>query len=393
MKRRAWVLVTAVGMVLFSSVVDFGGPSPIYSETIENFVCNDVTKLADGAYLLAGGVQVGSQSWQVEPVIHIRGTGPGEHDYLIDGVDASGVSQGTVTSLAFDAIDETQIKTSGFVADYGSGGGAVVNMVTKAGTNRLAGTYFTRTDASLNDLEYAEDGTLWGAGTTFDPDPIPVLGYFDDTGRFISVDHPVEARGGFFNGVDFTGHGVAYGNTTPGDSPVEPPLSISIDGMTWTVPPLLPWRIGAINAARFLDASTGWVAGETPDGAAFAATYDAGRTWLRQTMLDATYIWDMDIALIPVDPQACPTGSNRILGAALGTYYLDDGSKESIVYRYDGSMWEELWRVPGFGGALHFDTTGDGEIGIVQNHQDGTATFTRYSAHDFFGVDSLDCNE
>ena len=393
MMRRTWILVAVVGMVLLASVVGFGGPTPVHSETISNFMCDDITRLPSGDYLLAGAQQVGSQPWEVEPVIRIYGVGPGEHDYLIDGVDATGASQGTVTSFGFDAIDEVQVKTSGFVADYGSGGGVVINIVTKAGTNQLAGTYFTRTHASLNDLEYAEDGTLWGAGTTFDPDPVPVLGYFDEAGKFVSVDHPLEARGGFYNGVDFTGRGVAYGNTTPHGAPVEPLLSISIDGTTWTVPPLLPWQFGAINAARFLDATTGWVGGETPDGAAFAATYDAGQTWMKQMMPDATYIWDMAIAVIPVDPQACPTGPNWVLGAALGTYYLDDGSKESIVYRYDGLVWEELWRVPGYGGALHFDPTGDGEIGIVQNHADGTATFARYSAPDFFEIDSLGCNE
>ena len=139
MKRRAWVLVTAVGMVLFSSVVGFGGPSPIHSETISNFVCNDITRLPGGEYVLAGAQHVGTQSWETEPGVVIRGAGSGEHGYWLDGMNLSNVSQGTVTSLAFDAIDEVQIKTSGFVADYGSGGGAAINMVTKSGSNRFAG--------------------------------------------------------------------------------------------------------------------------------------------------------------------------------------------------------------------------------------------------------------
>ena len=121
MMRRAWIQVAAVGIVLFGFVVGLAGPTPIHSETIESFVCDDVTRLPGGDYLLAGAQQVGSQSWQVEPVIRIYGVGPGEHDYLIDGVDATGASQGTVTSFGFDAIDEVQVKTSGFVADYGSG--------------------------------------------------------------------------------------------------------------------------------------------------------------------------------------------------------------------------------------------------------------------------------
>jgi len=111
---------------------------------------------------------------------------------------------------------------------------------------------------------------------------------------------------------------------------------------------------------------------------------------MKQTKPDSTYIWDLEIAV--VDPSVCDGGKNWILGAALGTHYLDDGSKESIVYRYGGTAWEELWRVDGYGGDLSFDYRGNGEIGIVQNGLDGTATFSRYAAHDFFGIENLICN-
>ena len=394
MKRhpRALVGVATVGMVLFASVMTLGIATPIHSETVENFVCSDITRLANGTYLLAGAQQVGEQPWETAPAICVRGAGGGENAYMLDGVDLSDVSQGTIAAFVSDAIEEVQVATSGFVADYGRGGGAVINMITKSGSNRFSGVTFARTDESLNDLTYDDNGTLYGAGTAFEPDPVPVLGFFDEDGAFERVGHPLERRGGFFNGAAVRGLVVVYGNTSPNVQPIKPLLMTSIDGVTWKEPESLPWTVGAINAARFLDASTGWVVGETPDGAAFAATYDGGQSWMKQTMPDATYIWDVEIAQIPVDPKVCGTSSRWTLGAALGTHYLDDGSKESIVYRYAGAMWEEMWRVPGFGGALCFDAAGDGEIGIVQNHQDGTATFSRYAAHAFFGIENLICD-
>ena len=394
MKRRAGVLSVSivVGMVLSAYVVGVGTAVPTYSEEIANFMCNDIARLSGNEYVLVGAQQVGVQAWEVEPSLCFRGLGPGEFNYNRNGVDVSNVSRGTIESLAADILEEVRVVPSGYVADYGSGGGVVINMVTRSGTNEFRSELFTRTDESLNDLEYREDGTLWGAGTQFDPEPVPVLGSFNEAGDFIRVDHPLANRGGFFNGIDFTGIGVAYGNTSPNDVPVKPLLMICPDGETWAEPSSLPWTEGAINAAQFLDPLNGWVAGETPDGAAFATTADAGATWTREIMPDATYIWDFEMDAITVDPTACNTSSSWILGAALGTYYLDDGSKESIVYRYDGSMWEELWRIPGYGGSLTFDSAGDGEIGIVQNHQDGTATFSVYDAQDFFGAENLICD-
>ena len=393
MKRhaRGLVGVAVVGLVVFSAVIGLGTAEAIHSETIENFACNDITRLANGTYLIAGAQQIGDQPWETGPSICVRGAGADENSYLLDGMDLSDVTQGTVTAFISDAIEEVQIMTGGFVADYGSGGGAVVNVVTKSGSNRFTGDVFATTDESFNDLAYDEDGTLFGAGTAFEPNPVPVLGFFDEDGDFVRADNPLERRGGFFNGVSFRGLGVVYGNTSPNVQPIKPLLMTSLDGVTWTEPESLPWTVGAINAARFLDASTGWVAGETPQGAAFATTYNGGRTWMKQTMPNATYIWDLEIAQIPVDPKICGTSSRWTLGAALSTHYLYNGSKESIVYRYAGVMWEEMWRVPGYGGALFFDAAGDGEIAIVQNHQDGTATLSRYPAHDFFGVENLIC--
>lgn len=72
-------------------------------------------------------------------------------DVLLDGVTVVTVEQNSgITDLKFspsvDAVQEFKMQTNFFSAEYGQTGGAVVNMVTKSGTNEYHGTgyYFLR---------------------------------------------------------------------------------------------------------------------------------------------------------------------------------------------------------------------------------------------------------
>lgn len=72
-------------------------------------------------------------------------------DVLLDGVTVTTVEQNSgITDLKFspsvDAVQEFKMQTNFFSAEYGQTGGAVVNMVTKSGTNDIHGTgyYFLR---------------------------------------------------------------------------------------------------------------------------------------------------------------------------------------------------------------------------------------------------------
>jgi hypothetical protein len=61
----------------------------------------------------------------------------------IDGADASDyLSGGTRTTVSQDAVQEFQIITNGFDAEYGRASGGVVNIVTKSGTNATHGSAF-----------------------------------------------------------------------------------------------------------------------------------------------------------------------------------------------------------------------------------------------------------
>jgi outer membrane receptor protein involved in Fe transport len=62
--------------------------------------------------------------------------------YLIDGVDTNDNLFGTSNNLFIeDAIQETQILIGGISAEYGRFGGGVVNVITKSGSNKFAGSY------------------------------------------------------------------------------------------------------------------------------------------------------------------------------------------------------------------------------------------------------------
>jgi hypothetical protein len=61
--------------------------------------------------------------------------------FIIDAVDTTDPTTGTFgTNLNFEAIQEVSIYTSGVSAEYGRAQGAIVNVVTKSGTNTLEGS-------------------------------------------------------------------------------------------------------------------------------------------------------------------------------------------------------------------------------------------------------------
>ena len=84
--------------------------------------------------------------------ISIDGSSAAENRWIIDGAETTNVNQGTSAKpLVSDFVDEVQVKSSGYTAEYGGSTGGVINVVTRSGTNRFRGdvlTYFSG-DASI----------------------------------------------------------------------------------------------------------------------------------------------------------------------------------------------------------------------------------------------------
>jgi len=79
--------------------------------------------------------------------IRFAGRGRDDNNYMIDGVDATGIqeqAQKSTTRLQVseDAISEYRVSSSLYTAEYGAGAGGQVNIETKSGTNEYHGSVY-----------------------------------------------------------------------------------------------------------------------------------------------------------------------------------------------------------------------------------------------------------
>ena len=66
-----------------------------------------------------------------------------ENQYFVDGVNTTGLTFGTVgTPVINDFIEEIEVITGGYNAEYGRATGGIVNVVTKTGSNEFKGSVF-----------------------------------------------------------------------------------------------------------------------------------------------------------------------------------------------------------------------------------------------------------
>jgi outer membrane receptor protein involved in Fe transport len=65
------------------------------------------------------------------------------NNFLVDGVDNNDFQAGAVGQLpSVDSIQEFQVQTNNFSAEYGRNSGSVVNLITKSGTNHVHGSAY-----------------------------------------------------------------------------------------------------------------------------------------------------------------------------------------------------------------------------------------------------------
>lgn len=100
--------------------------------------------------------------------IMIDGASASENVWVIDGVDVTSFYTGKpTTSAVFEFIEEIQVRSGGYEAEFGGSMGGVVNVVTRSGGNEFHG-----------------EGSLYINNDSFDADPRPTL-------RFNPVDDEV----------------------------------------------------------------------------------------------------------------------------------------------------------------------------------------------------------
>lgn len=68
--------------------------------------------------------------------LSVDGASAGENRWIIDGIETTNLESGLASKqVIIDFIDEVQVKSSGYAAEFGGALGGVVNVITKSGTN------------------------------------------------------------------------------------------------------------------------------------------------------------------------------------------------------------------------------------------------------------------
>ena len=129
-----------------AETVTVTGESPIIDTTSTTTGVNATAELfnripmARDIYAISR-VAAGTQNDGIGMVVY--GSTGAENNYIIDGLNTTGVELGTeAKQLNFDFVEEVEVKTGGLPAEYGRMTGGVVNVLTKSGGNTFKGDLF-----------------------------------------------------------------------------------------------------------------------------------------------------------------------------------------------------------------------------------------------------------
>jgi hypothetical protein len=128
-------------------VVEGAAPPPVTAiQTSANIQAADINLLPIGRtpYLITELMPGVTTNVPNANQVTISGGFAYDNVFLVDGVDVNDNLLGTANDLYIeDAIGEVQVLSGGVSAEYGRFSGGVVNIITKSGGNKLAGTYRT----------------------------------------------------------------------------------------------------------------------------------------------------------------------------------------------------------------------------------------------------------
>jgi hypothetical protein len=99
-----------------------------------------LAQLTDGVAIPPGGTR-GAALGQAGPLPNVYGQRGGHNIYLIDGVKVTDeYFNNLVVSPSIDAIQEFKIQKTMYPAEFGGKASALINVITKSGTNRFGGS-------------------------------------------------------------------------------------------------------------------------------------------------------------------------------------------------------------------------------------------------------------
>ncbi len=110
--------------------------------------------------------------------ISIDGASGSENRFVIDGIDTTNPQDGVSgQNFITDFLEEVQVKSAGYAAEYGGSVGGVINAVTKSGTNEFkgwVGAYYSDSDVGGGDSRptYREELPAQNYHKTFTKDDV-----------------------------------------------------------------------------------------------------------------------------------------------------------------------------------------------------------------------------
>jgi hypothetical protein len=132
-----------------SETVEVTGAAPIVDVTqskVQTNVTEDVLQNVPKGRSFQSVIQFapGARSEPLQGGFQIDGASNSENSYLVEGQETASILSGASnTNVPMEFIQEVQIKSSGFEAEYGGALGGVVNVVQKRGSNEWHGSVFT----------------------------------------------------------------------------------------------------------------------------------------------------------------------------------------------------------------------------------------------------------
>jgi hypothetical protein len=140
-------------------------------------------RFSDTLYL-APGVSSGGSVGTANP--SIGGSSGLENQYVVDGVNITNGGYGALGSYSivfgslgngtpYDFMQEVQVKTGGYEAEFGQATGGVINVVTKSGSNQLKGSAFGYAQPQSLESSYDTVQSIEGTVNTGSCRPRPLI--------------------------------------------------------------------------------------------------------------------------------------------------------------------------------------------------------------------------
>ncbi len=147
--RMAAVAQATIEVIDQATAVDVKGTTAGANFTNESFQKLPVSRDFANIALLAPGVTTesmpgGNQGFKV------YGATGAENNYVVDGINTTGVEYGTQGKrIPMEFIQEFQVKTGGYEAEFGRAMGGIINVITKSGGNEYTGDAFFYTEGTF----------------------------------------------------------------------------------------------------------------------------------------------------------------------------------------------------------------------------------------------------